>query len=214
MTVLDRYSDSHANALAADRAERSRISEAHARSKQPEKAPRGLYELLAWFRARFTEEVPDAIHGAALWRDYASRSEPRYRPQGGSLLGTPADDDGFRRLLYNSPKELEVSEYDGHKAREGDEHFARPMRAALFRVGPLIRCERHGGTIVNVKKECDNDERSHRAAFLFRVAASGFDWYAPSLSLGVPPHAARVYAEDALFVLWKTYDLVPREAVA
>lgn len=190
MTALDRYSEAQSAAMYDDRpSARNYVS----RRDGP---PRGLHELLKWFRQRFTEEMPEDIHGAALWHDFVSRIEAKagVQPDGGSLLGTPAWDDGFRRLMENSPRELEVSSFDGNKARAGDEHYARPMRAAIANVS--------GG----------EESRRKRAEFLLRVAASGFDWYQPAVKMGIPSFAAAVYAEDALFVLYRTYSVVPRMA--
>lgn len=187
---LDRYSEAQSVALYQDR---GRVAP---KREKVEATPRGLHELLRWFRERFTEEMPEDIHGAALWHDYVSRTEAKagVQPEGGSLLGTPAWDDGFRRLMENSPKELEVSRFDGNSARDGDEHYARPMRAAIANVS--------GG----------EEARRKRAEYLLRVAASGFDWYQPAVKMGIPSFAAAVYAEDALFVLYRTYSVVPRMA--
>lgn len=196
MTALDRYSESQSAALYDRKMEpvsRPRSEDAE-RIRRYDATPRGLHALLAWFRERFTEEMPEDIHGAALWHDYVSRTEAKQgvQPQGGSLLGTPAWDDGFRRLMENSPKELEVSSFDGSKARAGDEHYARPMRAAIANVSGA------------------DENRSKRTEYLLRVAASGFDWYGPAIKMGIPSFAAAVYAEDALFVLYRTYSLQPR----
>lgn len=196
MTALDHYSEAQSAALYDRKMEpvsRPRPEDAE-RIRRYDATPRGLHELLKWFRLRFTEEMPEDIHGAALWHDFVSRPEAKagLQPEGGSLLGTPAWDDGFRRLLENSPRELEVSSFDGSKARAGDEHYARPMRAAIANVS--------GG----------DEARRKRAEYLLRVAASGFDWYKPALKMGIPSWAAAVYAEDSLFVLYRTYSVTPR----
>jgi hypothetical protein len=79
--------------------------------------PKGLPQLLAWFREVSDGELPVAIHKAGVWRDHGIDAE------GGSKLGAPALSDHFRRLTEGSSSQLDE-----------DGCYQFPMRAALDRL--------------------------------------------------------------------------------
>jgi hypothetical protein len=82
--------------------------------------PRHFREFLRWFMEGYDLETPDALHTHDVW---VGRPQEDLPPEhvGGSLIGTPKYDDGFRRLMENSPRETD----------RDDDAFVRPMRAAL-----------------------------------------------------------------------------------
>ncbi len=81
------------------------------------KPPRNLAAAIAWFREQCHSEVPTVLHKSGVWRDYGVHAE------GGSVLGSPAPSDPFRRFIENSPSEVDQ-----------DGLYVRPLRAALSRM--------------------------------------------------------------------------------
>ncbi len=79
--------------------------------------PRNLAAAIAWFREQCANEIPTTLHKSGVWRDYGMHAE------GGSVLGSPAPSEPFRRFIENSPNELNE-----------DGHYVRPVRAALYRM--------------------------------------------------------------------------------
>jgi hypothetical protein len=79
--------------------------------------PKSLDALVAWLMACEASELPTELHKHEVWRDYGEHAE------GGSALGAPAYDDGFRRLIENSPSALDA-----------DGYYQTPLRAALSRL--------------------------------------------------------------------------------
>ncbi len=107
------------------------------------KPPRTLAAAIAWFRELCHNEVPTTLHKSGVWRDYGLHAE------GGSVLGSPAPSEPFRRLLEGSPSELDE-----------DGFYVRPLRAALERMAyrkPLT--SRHLYRLALV----DGDWRRHAA---------------------------------------------------
>lgn len=82
--------------------------------------PRHFREYLRWFLEGYDLETPDALHAAGVWVGTSGEDIPPEHT-GGSILGAPKLDSGFRRLLENSPKETD----------RDDDAYVRPMRAAL-----------------------------------------------------------------------------------
>lgn len=161
--------------------------------------PVGFAGLLAWFLEGFWAETPDKTHAAGVWFG----RPPRVNAQGdavevlgpelvgGSVLGAPRQAEPFRQLLENSPRQT---------AGDGpDEHYVRPVRAALMSLA-----YQDGGPFM--------------ARFLAQVAYAQGDWesvasrwfplhedHAPC----VCPEARRPYAEQALQRLWRCYRADP-----
>ena len=79
--------------------------------------PRNLAAAVAWFREQCDNETPATLHKAGVWRDYGMHAE------GGSVLGSPALSEPFRRMLEGNPSEVDV-----------DGFYLRPLRAALSRM--------------------------------------------------------------------------------
>lgn len=82
-------------------------------------APKGLDQLVRWFREVCQGEAPVAIHKSGVWRDHGTDAE------GGSHLGSPAWSDPFRRFLEG---------VDHPSALDPDGYYRWPLRAALSRM--------------------------------------------------------------------------------
>lgn len=114
--------------------------------------PTSLDGLLRWFRVRWEWEVPSALHVNAVWASRVDgqgleRGEyvkPEHR--GGSLIGTHAYTDPFRRYIDNTSVEVDK-----------DKFYVRPLHRALQNLAEA----KNGAPLT--------------ARFLFRVARSGFD---------------------------------------
>ena len=157
-------------------------------------------DLLAWFLQAYREEMPDQLHSAGLWRDQVNAGERRndISPVGGSLIGTPRTNEGFRRLTEESPFITEVAEYEGHKDRSN--HYVFPLRAALARLAG---------------REPVTGQWGFMAAALLTTARLDGDWDRALSSLGVNPVAVRrVYIETALRRLYEKYEPEPRQQAA
>lgn len=150
-------------------------------------APRGLPKLLAWFLTEWALEIPDRIHKGDVWRDYVRLTEDR-KGQGGSLLGTPQTADDFRSYIEGSPF-----------ATDQDGRYVRPIHAGIARM-----CGRQGHSGPTFALH----PYPFMARFLFRLACTG-DLLVSSESMGIPPQVQHVYAEQALFRLWRTYEVAP-----
>ena len=152
--------------------------------------------LIAWFLCEYRAETPEDIHSPGLWRDRVSQGEERngIRPVGGSLLGSPRYEDLFRRMVEESPFQLELASYDGQRDRVP--HYAFPIRAALARLAGKGR---------------PYEERPFMARVLHRTALRDGDWQGACASLGIPEPVRRIYVEAALGHLWRLYQVEPME---
>lgn len=150
-------------------------------------APKGLAPLLHWFLTECANEVPERVHKGGVWRDYVGLTEDR-RAEGGSVLGTPASAEGFRRYIEGSPFETDP-----------DGRYIRPIHAAIARL-----CGRGG----HEGQTTQLGQAPFMARFLFRLACSGSIGIA-SDSMGIPVQVHAVYAEQALYRLWRTYAVGP-----
>lgn len=79
--------------------------------------PKGLEQLVTWFRGVCADELPVALHRQGVWRDHGPHAE------GGSHLGSPAPTDAFRRFLEGVPWQTDE-----------DGYYLHPLRAALDRM--------------------------------------------------------------------------------
>lgn len=175
-------------------AEQAAIAADHRASLARQMAqPKGFGGLLTWFLEGFRSEVPEDVHKSGVWRDYVRIDEERHG-EGGSLLGSPALADGFRRFIEGSAFATESSQYEGHQSREGDEHYAMPMRAALARLAG---------------RGDDVDEYPFMARTLYRTAIRGGDWDAACASMGIVAPVRRTYVQSALVRLWRRYSVQP-----
>lgn len=86
-----------------------------ARQMQP---PRHFREFVRWFMEGYDLETPDALHAAGVWVGTPGEGIPSEQT-GGSILGAPKLDPGFRRLMENSPRTLRnpVTLLDGNWRR-------------------------------------------------------------------------------------------------
>lgn len=160
--------------------------------------PKGLHAYLRWFEDRWTAEMPDSMHGlgtfvgmpdrpdreSTLW---AKHSTPE-QLAGGSHLGSPNIRDPFRRLMENSPSEVEYASYDGNI--QVDPHYVRPVRAAIARL---------------------SSSRPIVARWLSALAYAGFDWRGLVTRRGWSLEEGELYLEAAMYLLWREFDLQPRE---
>lgn len=78
--------------------------------------PKGLPDLIRWFRERCHDEMPEAIHKPGIWRDHGNTPETT----GGSALGSPNLYHDFRRLIEGVPWQTDP-----------DGYYRFPLRAAL-----------------------------------------------------------------------------------
>ena len=138
---------------------------------------------------RWNAEMPTEVHSSGVWRDRVSGREEREGKHalGGSLLGSPRLNEGFRRLLESSPFETEYAVMDGQQQK--DEHYVRPLRAAIARIG-----HRH----------------PEMAEWLLALGFAGFDWPALVLRRGLSLEVGEVYLESCCYILWREFDLAPR----
>jgi hypothetical protein len=150
-------------------------------------APRGLHRLMVWFLTEWAAEVPDRLHKGEVWRDYIGLTEER-SSVGGSLLGTPASAEQFRRYIEGSPFETDA-----------DGRYARPMHAAIARI-----CGRQGHEGETEKLQ----PAPFMARFLFRLGHCG-DLARSAESMGIPVQVRHIYAEQALYRVWRAYEVGP-----
>lgn len=153
-------------------------------------------DLLAWFLREFRDEMPTVLHSGGVWRDQTSSSEQQVgiKAVGGSQLGTPRTNEGFRRFLEESAQITEVAEYEGHKDTENTYSF--PIRAALSELAGRGK---------------DTEPYPFMARCLYVTALRDGDWDGALASLGVnPPAVRRAYLEAALRRLWTKYQPGPR----
>ena len=150
-------------------------------------APKGLHRLMVWFITEWAAEVPDRLHKEEVWRDYVGLTEDR-AGQGGSLLGTPQYADAFRAYIEGSPFQLDP-----------DGRYVRPMHAAL---GRLCGRQGHEGPTDSLPPA------PFMARFLLRLATTA-DLLRSAESMGIPSQVQDVYAEQALYRLWRVYEIGP-----
>ena len=155
-------------------------------------------DLLRWFIAAYRAEMPERMHSSGVWRDQVNGGERHngISPVGGSLIGTPQADSGFRILSEGSPFATEVAEYEGHKTP--DNHYAFPLRAALARVAG---------------REPITGRFGFMAHALLMTARLDGDWDRALAALGVnPAPVRRVYLDIALRTVFERYETQPRAA--
>ncbi len=80
--------------------------------------PKGIDQLIRWFRECCHDEAPMTVHKNEIWRDWG------HDGNGGSKLGTMAHSDPFRRFLDS---------VDHPSATDDDGRYRFPLRAALSR---------------------------------------------------------------------------------
>lgn len=177
----------------AERRERDRLTVEHAASlARRAERPRNL---LLWFLEAFRAECPAELHAGGVWRDRVSAGEAEdgIQPVGGSLLGSPRLEEGFRRFIEDGAFVTERAELEGHQ--DHAPHYVTPLRAALARLagrGP------------------DADPRVFMSRVLYRTALLDGDWPAACASMGIIEPVAGVYIQEALRRLWDRYWVEPR----
>lgn len=186
----------------------------HVASKR-RRPPRSFADLLRWYVAGLQDEMPERVHASGLWVGRPPRKVERWvegkrvwvdadtTPTeliGGSELGSPRDAEPFRQFIENSPRQV---------AGEGlDEHYVRPIRAALSKMAGRHRCAADERT--DPEHVCG--ESPLMARFLYQVGIAGGDWrsvadrWTPD---AIPPEIARTYTETALRRLAHTYRTTP-----
>ena len=166
----------------------------HARSQaRLQEPPRSLAGLLRWFLEGFAAETPERIHADGVWFGRPPREDPEtgipvedLPPElvGGSQLGAPKEAEPFRQLIENSPRQT--------AGVAADEHYVRPMRAALHRL--------------SARKDGD---APFMARFLVQVAYAQGDWESVAARWRITPFARRAFVLRALERLHGTYQAQP-----
>lgn len=84
--------------------------------------PSNVDAFVAWFGEQWRLEMPEALHGSAMWVDRVSNSERQQgvEPVGGSLTGSLTYDAAFRMRLEEAPD-----------IRDRDADLIRPLAASL-----------------------------------------------------------------------------------
>jgi hypothetical protein len=148
--------------------------------------PKGVGAYVNWLLTEWANELPDRMHEHAVWRGYASTNEtPPKDHLGGSLSGSPAWTDPFRRYMENSPRELD---------RDG--YFVRPLHAALGELagrGPAYA------------------DKPFMARFCLALACAGGDWRGVCDRIHIPVQVQEVWTESALARLWGHWRESPDE---
>jgi len=166
--------------------------------------PRGFAGLLRWFLEGFWAETPETVHTAGVWfgrPPHEGADVAGYDPSsglvvsdtttltGGSQLGAPKEAEPFRQLLENSPRQV--------AGDTTEEHYVRPMRAALERL----------------HRRTDGDA-PFMARFLYQVAYAQGDWRSVADRWFVTtPWVGRAFAEHALRRLYPLYRPAPPSRV-
>lgn len=164
--------------------------------------PRTFAALLRWFLEGFWAETPEQVHAAGVWFGRPARTGTNGRPiedippeqVGGSQLGAPKQAEPFRQLIENSPRQA---------AGDGpEEHYVRPMRAALARLAGHHSC--------TARERCDPDhvcgDGPLMARFLLQIAYAQGDWRSVSERwFPAYPVVHRSFAEQALRRLYSGY---------
>lgn len=164
--------------------------------------PKGMGELLVWFLEGWRAEMPEAIHAAGVWRDYARLDEDR-RAEGGSLLGSPRLADPFRALIEGSPFATEPSEFEGHQSRAGDEHYRTPMRAAIARLAGRHSCN----ALERMTRGHECPDHAIYAQLAAAIAFRDGDWESAADQVRVRPRLPN--AERALYLVWREFRVSP-----
>lgn len=165
----------------------------------------GFNRLLGWFLAGFAAETPEAVHAGGTWFGRPPRLDASGHPveeiashdpgtdavvsnaqelTGGSHLGSPRIAEPFRQFLENSPRQT---------AGDGiDEHYVRPMRAALDRMAGR------------------GEHAPLMARFLLQVAYAQGDWSSVAARwFPIYPMVWRAFTADALRKLYRAYRSEP-----
>lgn len=139
--------------------------------------PKGLTDLLTWFRAEWEAEIPDALHVRGVWHD----------SEASSALGAPALAPDFSSYMMGSPY---ATDYDPRLDTwtRGSVRL-RPMHAVL--------AEMAGGDPAS--------DAAFRARWLFRLACMAWDIDAAAADV-MPPQVARTYTRNALSWAWIRWD--------
>jgi hypothetical protein len=163
----------------------------HHRSRQDRTAmPLGFAGLLRWFVDGYLAESPTDLHGAGVYVSRPARIGADGTPTedvpaehiGGSELGSPRHTEPARQLLENSARQVDPT----------DEHFVRPMRAALAQLAG-----RDGDAVF-------------MARFLEQVGYARGDWAAVAERwFPLQPFVRRPFAEQALRRLYAQYRPAP-----
>ncbi len=182
-------------------------------ASQRRRPPRTFDALLAWLVEGYNAETPMAHHAGDLWVGRPPRVEERFVDGrrrlvqvedipsdlvGGSELGSPKDAEPFRQLLENSPRQV---------AGDGlEEHFVRPMRAALAKLSGRHDCyvDEDGK---RDRRKCP--ARPLMAHFLTEIAIAQGDWRSVAERWDYDRATAEIVATSALRELARLYRKAP-----
>lgn len=179
-------------------------------ASQRRRPPRTFVALVAWLVEGYNAETPMAHHAGDLWVGRPPRTvervvdgKRRLVPSedipadlvGGSELGSPKDAEPFRQLLENSPRQI---------AGDGlEEHYVRPMRAALSKLSGRHDCI----TAERRLRKCP--PRPLMAHYLTEIAIAGGDWRSVGDRWDYDQATAEIVATSALRELARLYRKAP-----
>lgn len=179
-------------------------------ASQRRRPPRSFEDLVAWLVEGYAAETPRAIHAGGLWVGRPPRvvervvdGKRRLVPSedipadlvGGSELGSPKDAEPMRQLMENSPRQI---------AGDGlEEHYVRPMRAALARLSGRHDCV----AVERRARRCP--PRPLMAHYLTEIAIAGGDWRAVGDRWDYDRGTAEIMAGTALRELARIYRRAP-----
>lgn len=141
--------------------------------------PKDLAGLVRWYQIKAWEQTPAELHTSQVWRDRVAPYEDS-QPVGASDTGALAYADDFRRLLENSPSEVDHQD----AGTDGRVPYLRPVSSALSRMGR--------GKPLTVR-------------VLLNLANNGFDWVALGEALSFPREMWEMYLKEALVCLWREH---------
>lgn len=138
--------------------------------------PKDVAGLVRWYERKTWEQTPIELHSSQVWRDRTNVNDTA-QPVGASDSGALAYSDEFRRLLENSPSEVDHQD----AGVDGRVPYMRSISAALSRMGRY---------------------KPVTTRILLRLAGSGFDWTVLGDTLGYPREVWEMYLKEALICLW------------
>lgn len=142
--------------------------------------PKDLPALVRWYERKTWEQTPNELHSSQVWRDRVGVNEG-VQPVGASDTGALAYGDEFRRLLENSPSEVDHQD----AGVDGRVPYMRPISSALSRMA-------RSGKPLSVR-------------VLLSLASGGFDWLVLGDRMGFPREMWEMYLKEALICLWREH---------
>lgn len=174
------------------------------RAQDRARLPKGLSGLLRWFLTGWSEETPDTLHrgGHSTWfgpessefkgAKVAAFTGPDREPVpsaelvGGSVLGSPAFNESFRRYIEESAFARVRGKVDGKE--QASAQFERPMRVAVSQMAWGDPGRRAGLPLA--------------AQYAFALGMSNGDWRQLARHRERPLEDEAIYCAGVLRELW------------